>query len=346
MDDRPVLLFYWDFGQRRPLSTVGRATRSWRRGARRLLNHRTVMGFEMSTRMLICSLQSAGRRVYVNDYERARQAPDYPVGITGHSQILDRWSLPNPAVLGPGLLDHPAIKPSLMDDDRFRRYIVTCGWMEELFRPYYGSSVVRWFAGIDTRSWPDASGLVKRYDCLIYDKIQWDRDRLVPDLLRPVQMELTRSGLSYAVLRYGDHKQATYRKLLARSRFMVFLSEHETQGLAYQEAMASNLPVLAWDPGFWVDPNRLKYTSNPVHACSVPYFNDECGATFCRPEQFDSALEAFVRRLDSFRPRQFVQQHLSFHSSAETYLRHYDALAGSEVRPGHDRICRDRLSET
>jgi glycosyltransferase involved in cell wall biosynthesis len=148
------------------------------------------------------------------------------------------------------------------------------------------------------------------------------------------------------VIRYGAHNQSTYRKLLARSRFIVFLGEHETQGFAYQEAMASNLPVLAWNPGFWVDPNRLKYTSDPVPSCSVPYFSDECGATFREPDEFKSALQAFVGRLDSFRPRQFVQQHLSFESSAQTYLRHYDALAASRVRPGHDRICRGRLSET
>jgi hypothetical protein len=326
MDDRPVLVFYSALGETQPPSTLERAKRSVQRGTRRLRNRRTVTGFEMSTRMLVRALRAAGRRVYLNDYNRAEREPDHPVGISGHPQTIDWWDLPNPAILGPGMLDHPAIKPSLMEDDRFHYYIVTCGWMEDLFRPYYGSTLMSWFAGIDTRSWPDLSERPKRYDCLVYDKIHWDRDRLVPGLLEPVQRELTHSGLRYAVIRYGAHNQSAYRKLLAGSRFMVFLAEHETQGLAYQEAMASNLPVLAWNPGFWVDPNRARYTSDPVPACSVPYFSDQCGATFREPNEFNSALEAFVRRLDSFRPRQFVQQHLSLESSADTYLRHYDSL--------------------
>jgi hypothetical protein len=47
---------------------------------------------------------------------------------------------------------------------------------------------------------------------------------------------------------------------------MLFLCEHETRGLAYQEALASNVPILAWDTGFWLDPRRPLYDPNPVPA--------------------------------------------------------------------------------
>ena len=36
----------------------------------------------------------------------------------------------------------------------------------------------------------------------------------------------------------------SYRALLRRSKSMLFLCESETQGMAYQEALASNVPVL------------------------------------------------------------------------------------------------------
>ena len=39
---------------------------------------------------------------------------------------------------------------------------------------------------------------------------------------------------------------------------MIFLVEHETQGIAYQEAMACDVPILAWDQGNWLDPKRLE----------------------------------------------------------------------------------------
>ena len=36
---------------------------------------------------------------------------------------------------------------------------------------------------------------------------------------------------------------------------MIFLCEHETQGIAYQQALSRNVPILAWDRGGdWQDP--------------------------------------------------------------------------------------------
>jgi len=35
---------------------------------------------------------------------------------------------------------------------------------------------------------------------------------------------------------------------LSRGRSMLFLCEHETQGLAYQQAIAAGLTILDWDP--------------------------------------------------------------------------------------------------
>jgi hypothetical protein len=331
VDGMPVLIFYSDFDDKGPPSTFTRSRRRLRRGVKHLLNRPTVTGFEMWTGMLIRALRATGRPVHVNDYDLARQMPEYPVGITGYPRILDWWDLPNPAVLGPGMLDHPAVNPALMKDHRFRLYIVTCQWMEATFKPYYGEKVVQWFAGIDTAAWPNTSSQPKPYDCLIYDKIRWHRGRVVPSLLEPVQHELARLGLSHSVIRYGDHSQATYRKLLAQSRFMVFLCEHETQGFAYQEAMASNLPVLAWDPGFWEDPNRPKYSPDPVPACSVPYFSERCGLKFRHIDEFTSVLEQFLQRLESFSPRHFVEKNLSMQASAEIYMSHYGTLATSGV---------------
>ena len=47
----------------------------------------------------------------VNDYALARKHPDHPVGLVGFPLLLDGWSLPNPALLGPALYDHPISLP-------------------------------------------------------------------------------------------------------------------------------------------------------------------------------------------------------------------------------------------
>ncbi|HEX2095671.1 MAG TPA: hypothetical protein VHG28_24955, partial [Longimicrobiaceae bacterium] len=237
--------------------------------------------------------------------------------------------LPNPAVLGPGLYDHPRLAPDLMRDPRNRFYLVSSEWMRRMFEPWYGSSCVLWFAGIDLERWPDTRGEDKDVDVLVYDKIRWDRQRYEPELLRPVLEGLAQRGLRVETVRYKLHDHRLYRELLGRSRSLLFLCEHETQGIAYQEALASNVPVLAWDNGFWLDPNRLHFEPEPVPASSIPYFSPECGERFRDAGEFDAAWERFWSRLGAYEPRRFVARELSLERSAGLYLTWYARAAGA-----------------
>ena len=93
---------------------------------------------------------------------------------------------------------------------------------------------MRRYAGIDTDEWPDASGYPKDIDFLIYDKIRWNHDKLAIELLQPIRKMLQGRGLLTHTIRYKFRDRRTYRRLLQRSRAMIFLCVHETQGLAYQ----------------------------------------------------------------------------------------------------------------
>jgi hypothetical protein len=328
LSDDTVLLFYagpsetdrWVKGDRYLKPLVRPVYRA-------VTGRQKVSGFQVAFEGVVRALRRRGLDVRVNDRALARRHPEHPVGVAGYPQILDGWRLPNPAVLGPGLLDHPSLAPRLMDDPRFRSYIVPCGWMDEMFRPYYGGKVVLWFSGLDTSEWRDTREQEKTTDVLVYDKIRWDRDRLVPELLDPALAAMERRGLKVEVLRYRFHDHAAYHAALGRSRGMLFLCEHETQGLAYQEAMASNVPILAWDNGFWLDPNRPRWEEHPVPASSVPYFAPECGEKFRDMGDFEPALDRFVAGLDRYTPRDYVTRELSLERSADLYMRHYRAAA-------------------
>lgn len=326
--DRDVLLFFED----RDRDTFVRGDRRLRRHVRRATaflrpNKQRVSGFEMSFILLERALRGIGRTVHVNDFELARRNPLFPVGVCGYSHILDYWWLPNPAVLGPGLFDHPKQRPALMLDPRFHSYLVFSDWMKDLFGQYGFDMLDLWFGGIDLQEWPDLSRERKDVDVLVYDKIRWNRDTLVPSLRAPLLAELTRRGLSYEIVQYGRHTHGQYHKLLTRSRWMLFICEHETQGMAYQEALASNLPVLAWDQGYWLDPNRPLFEAEPVKASSVPYFGAECGERFVGVDDFPSALDRFTAALPRYSPRAWVREHLSPAKSAELYLQAYNKAA-------------------
>jgi hypothetical protein len=321
--DRTVLLFFEDVDRDR----IFRGDRRLRAAARRLYHALTsgptTSGFGVAFRSLVTALTRAGYRPIVNDRALARRNPTYPVGLCGYPHVLEAWDLPNPKVLGPGLFDHPSLAPRLFDDARIRSYLVPCAWMRDLFELAYGPRCPIWFAGIDLDEWPSLAECAKDIDLLVYDKIRWDRERLVPTLLTPALAAAQKRGLSTAVLRYGSYEVTEYRQLLRRSRGMMFLCEHETQGLAYQEAMASNVPVLAWSNGYWLDPNRHRYGVDRVPAASVPYFSPECGETFADASQLEPTMDRFFARLGEYQPRRFVVENLSLEQSARCYLTAY-----------------------
>jgi hypothetical protein len=323
---KPILLFYREF-ERDKFFKYDRYLKRIVRPLYNLTHHRQKKtGFGVSFELMARSLRNEGWDVRINDRSFARKHPEYPVGLVGFPLVLEDWDLPNPAILGPTLYDHPMLAPRLMEDPRFRIYLVIADWMYNLFQPVYGDAVRRWFAGIDTNEWQDTAGCAKSIDFLIYDKIRWDHDQLAAGLLAPIKTILNARGLTTEVVRYKFHDHATYKKLLQRSRALLFLCEHETQGLAYQEAMASNVPVLAWDNGYWLDPLWQRFGTEKVPASSVPFFSPECGERFVGLADFESALDRFLQRQPTLQPRSYVMKHLSMKRSAETYAELYFSL--------------------
>jgi hypothetical protein len=293
-----------------------------------LLHHRQKKtGFAVSFDLMCRALGRAGYDVRVNDYRRARANPSYPVGLVGFPILLDGWQLSNPAILGPSLYDHPMLAPKLFDDARFKKLAVLAPWTQDIFAPVYGEHrCFKWFAGLDLQEWPDLSLEPKDFDFLIYDKIRWDHDLHAHELIEPITRVLDAKRLSYRIVRYKMHDHTTFRASLTRARNFLFLCEHETQGIAYQEAMATGAPVLAWDPGTLVDPIWKKFSDKPPATSSVPFFAPECGEKFRNMSDFGEALDRFLCNRSSYTPRDFVARELDPEVSAKIYADQYFSL--------------------
>ncbi len=284
---------------------------------------RSISGFYAWYSLLVQALHENDYRVHENDYDLARANPKYPVGIVGTPSLISEWNLQNPAVLGPSMYDNPVQNPTLMENEKFKYYLLTCQWLLDIFAEKYGEKCALWFAGISTDTWPDTRNDTKTIDVLIYDKIRWERGRTVPLLFDPAIDYIAKSGLSYKVLQYGDITHEQYKGLLSKSRSMLFMCEHETQGIAYQEALASNVPIIAWDHGWWTDPVWQAYSENPIPATSVPMFSPECGEKFKMVRDFPETFDKFWGSLDKYKPREFIKKEVSFKKSAELYIKYY-----------------------
>lgn len=321
-----VLLFYdgYEWRARPGLAggTLAQARRLARFGYRSARRRQVRTGFYTAFVALRTALERAGCDVRVNDFRTAAALPDYPIGIAGYPSVLDAVQLPNPVIFGPGDFGTPKAAIKVAADPRMKLLIQPSDWFRDYYRPSCGDKVVTWFAGLDCEAWTDTSMAEKTIDVLIYDKIRWHRETQVPAILDRLQSHLAARGLRSTVLRYGHHHQKSFAEALRTSRAMAFLCEHETQGLAYQEALAANVPVFAWDEGVFVDPLLNKDAPPGLAVSSVPYFDDRCGSRY-RANETETAFDGFWSRLATFRPRAYVKAELSMAKSASAYLELY-----------------------
>lgn len=254
---------------------------------------------------------------------------DDQVGVIGRSRLaLQGYDRANPIVGGVALMIHPSQWPTLCDDYPVAAYLQSCAWCNDIFKPYFGDKCKIWPVGIDTESWVPGNPRDKQCDFLIYDKIMWRRDEMVPRLLEPIKAELQRRKLSFTEIRYGRYNERQYQQALRRSRAMLFLCEHESQGLAYQECLASGVPVLAWDQGWWLDPNRFAWDDPEVPATSVPYFDERCGVRFRDIEEFPERLGEFFDRRAAMAPRDYILENLTLEKCSHHYLQILDDVRG------------------
>jgi len=255
-----------------------------------------------------------------------------PVIMLGSGRyVLEGYNKSNPVIAGIGLISHPAEWPTMCDEYPVAKYLQHCEWARDIYVPYYGADKCdMWFAGIDTERWASDQKQDKKFDILVYNKIRWENHHDEDILLRSsVLKKLEIAGLSYNEVIYGQYQEAEYHALLLQSKAMIFLCEHESQGFALLEALSMNVPVFAWDQGFWLDPNRFAWgEQKPVPATSVPFFDGSCGMKFKDVLGFEKQFDTFWDRVKSndFKPREYILENLTFEKSARRMLDIIDSV--------------------
>jgi hypothetical protein len=260
---------------------------------------------------------------------------DDRVAVLGRGRYsLEGYDRDIPVVAGIGLMTHPSEWPTLCSEYPVVRYLQHSEWANNVYKRYFGDRCEVWPVGIDTDAWP-AREATKEWDILVYDKIHWNRTEVETELVRPIKRILDRRALRYTEVKYGSYDESTFRDLVSRSKAMLFLCEHESQGLAYQECLSSNVPILAWDQGRCLDPNRFQWGSPEIPVTSVPYFDQSCGEKFRGLPDFEQQLDLFLQRLRSaeFQPRQYILDRLTLKQCASRFVDILDGVRAPRVLP-------------
>lgn len=296
-----------------------------RRLVRRILRGQPRPGGVMMIALqLMLGLDRLGIPYRFNDYKYAENNPNELVGVIGKPHLIFERRLKNPILFGAGIYSHPVDCPDLFTKyPNVQKILVPGNWMKRMFEPFYGDRVLTWPAGIDTQKWKVD---VKEYnfDFLIYSKFLWDKNDKKITILKPIADELTRIGLTYNIIEYGHYNHEKLLELLSKTRSAIFLCEHETQGMAYQQILSTDTPILAWEQGgYWPDPSYYPHKVKFEPVTSVPYWDGRCGEKFKDVDAFPLILSSFIKRLDTFTPREFIVENLSLEKSALAYLKVY-----------------------
>lgn len=215
-------------------------------------------------------------------------------------------------VAGPNLVISPDQYDRLLESVEIDRVVVPCDWTKDFYghtSPSIKSRLHVWPSGVDATYWTPDSRQDTALDFLIYLKA--DNRALLTTLLEL----LDRNRLTHHTIEYGRYLPSDYRALLRSSRFMAFLSESESQGIALFEAWSCDVPTLVRDRGYWRYPDGMYEW---IGASSAPYLTATCGLSFKDADDLPGKLDGFLDRAHSYAPREFIlASHTLAHSASD-----------------------------
>jgi len=213
-------------------------------------------------------------------------------------------------VAGPNIVIMPQDFNGLITSPLIDAYVVPAQWSIDWWvslEPKMARVLKIWPAGVKDK------GVLRNKNgkCLVYKKT-------VPeDLFQNIISELKSRGIEFSVIEYGKFTPDEYTKALSQSSYLVYLTEHESQGLALHEAWMGNVPTLVWNPGKFVYADR-QWQSEKL---SAPWLTEEAGMAFKSADDFAVRLKEFIEHLEAFAPRKYALENFTDKKSAEIYLK-------------------------
>ena len=301
-----------------------------RRLIRRVVRGKQRPGGQMMVAInLMKGLDNLGIPYRFNDYRYAKKNPNELIGVIGKPHLIFEKKFNNPILFGASVYSHPLECPNLLREfPNVKKILVPGPWMKTKFDEYYGSSnVISWPVGIDTQTWNSEIKSETKIDFLIYDKVRWQHKEFENVLIQPIIEKLNSLNLSHDIIRYGFYEPEQLKEKLANSKAVIFLCEHETQGIAYQQILSTGTPILAWDRGgYWQDPSYYPHKIKFQPVSSVPYWDKRCGEKFTDIKDFENALMNFQNKLGSYEPEKLILENLTLEKCAKEYVEIYNSL--------------------
>jgi glycosyltransferase involved in cell wall biosynthesis len=166
--------------------------------------------------------------------------------------------------------------------------------------------------GVDTNKFcPNKE--VNKNNVLIYIK------RRNPEEIKFVVSYLRDRNISFKIFDYLiGYNEQEYIEYLRTCKYAIWLTAHESQGFALQEALSCDVPILVWNVRLLSQEYGSRYPD--IKATTIPYWDKRCGEVFYIEEELDEAFEKFMSNLDTYKPREYIMDNLSIEKCEERFL--------------------------
>jgi hypothetical protein len=210
--------------------------------------------------------------------------------------------------LGPNIVVLPIDNNNIMRYNDYIKCIVPSEWVKNKYQKWIPENKLYiWAAGIDTDKFkPNNSN--KEIDFLIYYKRRSESE------LKLITSFLSKNNYTYTILKYGNYKEDDFLNLINKSKYGLVIDGTESQGIAIQEMMSCNLPLLIWDVSYWDD----RGYDFRVEATSVPYWSSVCGEKFNNLDNLENTFNMFINT--NYSPREFILNNLSINICTERLI--------------------------
>lgn len=214
-------------------------------------------------------------------------------------------------IIGPNITTLPIDSSVVMGFQKYKKIITPSDWVKDLYLKWIDLEKIEvWAVGIDTDLFSNFSEEKKTNDCLIYFK-----RRSLEDLIFATKM-LKKLNQSFEIIEYGNYNEEHFLNSIKKSKYAFVIDNCESQGIAIQEMMSSNLPLFVWDVEFWNDRGE----DYKVKATSVPYWNEKCGIKEINKNLIFEKFEFFLQNIISFKPREYVLKNLNLEKQASELI--------------------------
>ncbi len=200
------------------------------------------------------------------------------------------------------------------------QFIQPCSWVVDLWKilDYRLTNLNIWPTGIDIDEFIPSNSKKKK-KVLLYHKLRPQEELIL------IKNVLDKMKLEYNLVIYGKYDEKTFKEILAETSFILWHGKHESQGIALQESLACNIPILVIEcSSLWGQINfgydNLFDKLKKFKVTTVPYFDNTCGIIVEKIDDLKDGINKISDEFTSFAPRGYVEKNLNLSKQAKELL--------------------------